>query len=380
MQQAYADFLRQMAVHAAQRQQMADIAMDPTRPRWARVPRGRVTCAFCTMLAGRGFVYTSEEAAGGGLGSKYHNHCDCEPVPTWGEAKLTGYDPDKLDALYRRAREGLPEGASYRDVLSRMRANGGVTDSPAAPGGGSGGKPPKTPKAEAGSGGGGRKPPKTPKATAGTPEPEEPKSEGYGGEGEDPAKASKQVLRRSMCRASVEKGNVASQYRAAVAAGETRGFDAWLGDMVAREVATRDPDWVSGAVDECRIAKRPGARPWKKEKRTAAVLARNGFGVEFIPEIDKTHVKTPDAVLNDGLEWEFKVPDGWNPEKTIKNQFKKATGKGTSKLVISNFQNKADGSEMREKIAEFMETDDFQEIDEVLFVDVADGSVTRFRR
>lgn len=319
-------------------------------------------------------------AASGGLGNTYHNHCDCEPVPTWGEAKLSGYDPDKLNAIYQQAKAQAPEGASYRDVLSRMRANGGVEDSPAAPGGGSGGKPPKPPKAEAGSGGGGRKPPKTPKATAGTPEPEEPKSEWVGGEGEDPAKASKQVLRRSMCRASVEMGNVASQYQAAVAAGETRGFDAWLGDMVAREVATRDPDWVSGAVDECRIAKRPGARPWKKEKRTAAVLARNGFGVEFIPEIDETHVKTPDAVLNDGLEWEFKVPDGWNPEKTIKNQFKKATGKGTSKLVISNFQNKADGSEMREKIAEFMETDDFQEIDEVLFVDAADGSVTRFRR
>ncbi len=149
LQQAYADFLRQMAMHAAQRQQMADIAMDPTRPRWARVPRGRVTCAFCTMLAGRGFVYTSEEAAGGGLGNVYHAHCDCEPVPSWGEAKLAGYDPRRLDALYRRAKAGLPDGASYRDVLSRMRAQGGVTDSPAAPGGGSGGKPPKPPKAPA---------------------------------------------------------------------------------------------------------------------------------------------------------------------------------------------------------------------------------------
>ncbi|MFR0558078.1 toxin glutamine deamidase domain-containing protein [Pseudoscardovia radai] len=129
LQQAYADFLRQMAVHAAQRQQMANIAADPTRPRWARVPRGRVTCAFCTMLAGRGFVYTSEEAAGGGLGNVYHAHCDCEPVPTWGEAKLSGYDPGRLDALYREAARGLPAGASYRDVLARMREAGGVADS-----------------------------------------------------------------------------------------------------------------------------------------------------------------------------------------------------------------------------------------------------------
>lgn len=129
LQQAYADFLRNMAVHAAQRQQMADIAMDPTHPRWARVPRGRVTCAFCTMLAGRGFVYTSEDAAGGGLGSKYHNHCDCEPVPSWGEARLAGYDPEKLDALYKDAARGLPAGASYRDALARMREAGGVSDS-----------------------------------------------------------------------------------------------------------------------------------------------------------------------------------------------------------------------------------------------------------
>ena len=149
LQQAYADFLRNMAMHAAQRQQMADIAADPTRPRWARVPRGRVTCAFCTMLAGRGFVYTSEDAAGGGLGNRYHNHCDCEPVPSWGEAKLSGYDPEGLDALYRRAKAGLPDGASYREILSRMRAQGGVTDSPATQAGSGGGKPPKPPKASA---------------------------------------------------------------------------------------------------------------------------------------------------------------------------------------------------------------------------------------
>lgn len=128
MQQAYADFFRSMAVHAAQRRQMANIANDPTRPRWARVPRGRVTCAFCTMLAGRGFVYTSEEAAGGGLGNVYHAHCNCEPVPTWGEAKLTGYDPDKLDAIYQQAKAQAPDGSGYRDILAKMRSSGKVSD------------------------------------------------------------------------------------------------------------------------------------------------------------------------------------------------------------------------------------------------------------
>lgn len=128
MQQAYADFFRSLATHAGQRRQMADIAGDPTQPRWARVPRGRVTCAFCTMLAGRGFVYTSEEAAGGGLGNTYHNHCDCEPIPTWGEVKLSGYNPDKLDAIYQQAKAQAPDGSGYRDILAKMRSLGKVSD------------------------------------------------------------------------------------------------------------------------------------------------------------------------------------------------------------------------------------------------------------
>ncbi len=86
------------------------------------------------------------------LGNRYHNHCDCEPVPSWGETKLAGYDPGRLDALYKDAAQGLPDGASYKDVLARMRAQGGVADSPATQAGSGGGKPPK--------------PPKTPKATA----------------------------------------------------------------------------------------------------------------------------------------------------------------------------------------------------------------------
>lgn len=32
------------------------VANDPTKPRWARVPRGAKTCAFCLMLASLSFV------------------------------------------------------------------------------------------------------------------------------------------------------------------------------------------------------------------------------------------------------------------------------------------------------------------------------------
>ena len=45
---------------------------------YARVPSGRETCGFCLMLASRGFVYRSEEAAGdiGGRFNRYHDRCD----------------------------------------------------------------------------------------------------------------------------------------------------------------------------------------------------------------------------------------------------------------------------------------------------------------
>ncbi|MCL2737134.1 MAG: EndoU domain-containing protein [Propionibacteriaceae bacterium] len=68
---------------------------DPAKPRFARVPRG-ITCSFCIMLAGRGFVYANDKAAGGL--DQYHGHCDCQIVPSWipgqpMESPITGYDP-----------------------------------------------------------------------------------------------------------------------------------------------------------------------------------------------------------------------------------------------------------------------------------------------
>lgn len=298
LQQAYADFLRQMAVHAAQRQQMADIATDPTHPRWARVPRGRVTCAFCTMLAGRGFAYTSEEAAGGGLGSKYHNHCDCEPVPSWGEAKLAGYDPEKLDALYREAARGLPDGASYREILSRMRAQGGVADSPAT---------------QAGSGGGNGKPPKPPKATAAAPEPDKPKkpNENEGGGIIDVAKS---VEHRDMCRRTLEDGGLLSSraYDRAVAAGETRGYDDWAEAMVEAEASWRDPRWLAGgdAHGIGYVSEKARADKWEsdgsgpneihaRELDTAELLKANGVRCTFT--IDHEFVDENGEIKDKGL-------------------------------------------------------------------------------
>ncbi len=71
--------------------------MDPLKPRWARVPTGRETCAKCIMLASRGFVYHSAEAA-----SHFHQHCDCRVVQGYDGMAVEGYDPDALYRVWKR--------------------------------------------------------------------------------------------------------------------------------------------------------------------------------------------------------------------------------------------------------------------------------------
>ncbi|WP_436800150.1 hypothetical protein [Trueperella pyogenes] len=110
--------------------------------RWARVPSGPVTCAFCAVLASRGWVYASEEKAGA-RGNAYHAHCDCKIVPSWGakNARISGYDPDRLYAEYMGARDSLtsrlPSGSKIelKDVVAEMRGMypGRYTDSAEVP-------------------------------------------------------------------------------------------------------------------------------------------------------------------------------------------------------------------------------------------------------
>ena len=81
-------------------------AADPLNPRYARVPTGTETCAFCLMLASRGFVYRSERNAGSM--NHYHSGCDCRIVCSWQttgagvsrraslDLDVEGYDPDAL--------------------------------------------------------------------------------------------------------------------------------------------------------------------------------------------------------------------------------------------------------------------------------------------
>lgn len=101
---------------------------DPLKPRYARVPSGSETCAFCIMLASRGFVYHDAKKAG--EGDHYHPNCDCRIVPGFdhyysgtsrrksASTEVEGYD---MDALYDRYVEDLRSGklkpsSAYRDT------------------------------------------------------------------------------------------------------------------------------------------------------------------------------------------------------------------------------------------------------------------------
>lgn len=98
------------------------VDLDPADARWARVPSGRTTCAFCRLLASRGAAYHSEESAGG-LANSYHSKCDCVPTPVWpGESEP--YDVDALLEEYNAAR--AKAGGDPKEILAQMRTDLGI--------------------------------------------------------------------------------------------------------------------------------------------------------------------------------------------------------------------------------------------------------------
>lgn len=65
--------------------------------RFARILTGLENCTFCTMLASRGFVYTTYDSAYQ-LGRR-HRNCDCTVISGPAGAEIEGYDKD---AIYDR--------------------------------------------------------------------------------------------------------------------------------------------------------------------------------------------------------------------------------------------------------------------------------------
>lgn len=98
------------------------------KARFARVPTGPTTCAFCILLASHGFYYLSEQTAiFKENGDKYHDCCDCEAVPGFSDdTGIVGFDADMYLDQYRDAiaRDGKGR-VDLNDTLKNMRESYG---------------------------------------------------------------------------------------------------------------------------------------------------------------------------------------------------------------------------------------------------------------
>lgn len=104
-----------------------NVAKDPAKPRYVRVPRGDHPCAFCVLLASReigpSFTgYKSIESAGGTVATKYHTHCDCEAVPVFsGSAAVVSPSIGDYGDMYRKAAADAGTRSDTKKILSSMR-------------------------------------------------------------------------------------------------------------------------------------------------------------------------------------------------------------------------------------------------------------------
>jgi hypothetical protein len=88
---------------------------DYLKPKYARVPSGAETCAWCWSLAGLGFQYKSAESA-----SHSHSNCDCVIVPSWGDSGVEGYDSEYYANLFRDASSWLNSAEAPEELKRRV--------------------------------------------------------------------------------------------------------------------------------------------------------------------------------------------------------------------------------------------------------------------
>lgn len=101
-----------------------NVSKDPAKARYARVPTGAKTCAFCLALASRGAVYSKASNHG------YHGDCDCVPTPMWdGDEYPDGYNPQDLEDMYAIA-AGDADRATLKGpdgILASLRKQQGIS-------------------------------------------------------------------------------------------------------------------------------------------------------------------------------------------------------------------------------------------------------------
>lgn len=96
---------------------MQNVSRDHAR--YAIVPQGKA-CAYCTMIASRGFDYHRLETAKAAM----HDHCGCQPCPQWDAKKcyISGYDEDALRDQYKQAVKAVDNDRPA--YLDNLHANG----------------------------------------------------------------------------------------------------------------------------------------------------------------------------------------------------------------------------------------------------------------
>lgn len=83
---------------------------------FAWIPHGD-TCAFCIMLASRGWQKASKAALKGGHAEHIHANCDCTYAIRFdGDTSVAGYEPGRYLDMYDSA-----EGRTWQDKLNAMR-------------------------------------------------------------------------------------------------------------------------------------------------------------------------------------------------------------------------------------------------------------------
>ena len=90
--------------------------------RYARIPSGAKTCAFCAVLASRDAVYLTYASAGGkNSGNEFHNDCDCEATPVNDLSDMPeGHNSEEYMALYESARDEAGSG-DLKDIVAAAR-------------------------------------------------------------------------------------------------------------------------------------------------------------------------------------------------------------------------------------------------------------------
>lgn len=83
---------------------------------FAWIPYGK-TCAFCLVLASRGWQYASKAALKGGHAEHIHSNCDCQYAIRYdNKSTVDGYDPDEYLSMYRHA-----DGRTPQERINAMR-------------------------------------------------------------------------------------------------------------------------------------------------------------------------------------------------------------------------------------------------------------------